>query len=40
MPIKHEWKNSGSSGVVTSHSITEYEYDPNIRIELPRDKSE
>jgi hypothetical protein len=36
--LKSEWKHSGSNGVVTSHSVSEYEYDPNIRIGLPHVK--
>ncbi|MEO8572634.1 MAG: hypothetical protein ABI481_01600 [Pyrinomonadaceae bacterium] len=33
--IRRELKGSGSNGLVTSHTITDYEYDPNIRIEAP-----
>ena len=33
--LKRESKHSGSNGLVTSSSISEYEYDPNIKIELP-----
>jgi hypothetical protein len=33
--LKAEWKQSGSNGVVTSSSISDYEYDPTIRIEAP-----
>ena len=34
--MKSEWKNSGSDGLVKSYRVSEYEYDPNIKIELPK----
>jgi len=34
--LKAEWKHSGSDGLVKSTRTSEYEYDPNIKIELPK----
>lgn len=33
--VRSEWKNSGADGLVTSFRVTEYEYDPSIKIESP-----
>jgi hypothetical protein len=34
-PLGNESKHSGSNGIVTASSTSEYEYDPGIKIELP-----
>jgi hypothetical protein len=36
--VRREWKNSGSDGIVVSHTISEYEYDTNIKIDVPMNK--